>query len=81
MIRYAIAAALLLGTIGTAVAQQPHEATNSSTASQLALAIRACNQLDAQDRRDACKKEAWDQRGYNLRGPLREPGRFERTYN
>lgn len=81
MIRYALGAALMLACVGVAAAQQPPEATNSATASQLALAIRACNQLDAAAEREACKKEAWAQRGYEVRAPLREPGRFERTYN
>jgi len=81
MIRHALSAALLIASLGTAIAAQPHEATNSATASQLALAIRACNEIADQGQRDSCKKDAWDQRSYNLRGPLREPGRFDRTYN
>jgi hypothetical protein len=81
MIRYALSAALLIGTLGTATAASQPEATNSATASQLALVIRACNQIDDATQRESCKKEAWDQRGYNVRAPLREPGRFERTHN
>ncbi len=80
MRRYALSAALLAATLGTAMAAQ-REATNSATASQLALAIRACNQLEDEGQRESCKKEAWDDRSYNVRTPLREPGRFERTHN
>ena len=81
MIRYAVSAALLLATLGTAMAASLPEATNSATASQLALAIRACNELADAGQRDSCTKDAWDQRSYNVRAPLREPGRFDRTYN
>ncbi|MCC7048009.1 MAG: hypothetical protein IT562_14960 [Alphaproteobacteria bacterium] len=81
MMRLALSAALLLATFGTAMAAAPPEATNSATASQLALAIRACNEIADPGQRDACKKDAWDQRSYGVHAPLRAPGRFDRTYN
>lgn len=75
MIRYALATALMIGTLGTAVAAQPSQST-----SQLALQIRACNDIDDQAQRDACKTNAREESVYKVRTPYREPGRFERTY-
>ncbi|MBL8703724.1 MAG: hypothetical protein JNM30_02715 [Rhodospirillales bacterium] len=75
MIRYALATALLLGSFGAAVAAEPTPST-----SQLALQIRACNQLDDQAQRESCKTNARAEAIYKVRTPYREPGRFERSY-
>jgi hypothetical protein len=75
MIRYALATTLLLGSLGAAVAAEPAPST-----SQLALQIRACNQLENQSQRESCKTNAREESVYKVRTPYREPGKFERTY-
>ncbi len=75
MIRYALATTLLLGSLGAAFAAEPAPST-----SQLALQIRACNQIDDQAQRESCKTSAREESTYKVRTPYREPGRFERTY-
>ena len=75
MIRYALSTALLLGSLGAAIAAEP---TNSTTTSQLALQVRSCNQIDDAAQRDACKTNAKAESTYKVRTPFREPGRFER---
>lgn len=75
MIRYALATALLFGSLGAAAAAEPTPST-----SQLALQIRACNQLDDLAQRENCKTNAREESTYKVRAPYREPGRFERSY-
>lgn len=75
MTRYALATALLFGSLGAAVAAEPAPST-----SQLALQIRACNQIDDQVQRESCKTSAREEATYKVRTPYREPGRFERSY-
>ncbi|MBL8704914.1 MAG: hypothetical protein JNM30_08735 [Rhodospirillales bacterium] len=75
MTRYALAAVLLVGSFGAAVAAEPTPST-----SQLALQIRACNQIDDVVQRESCKTNAREEATYKVRTPYREPGRFERTY-
>lgn len=76
MIRYALATALLVGSLGAAVAAEP-----TPTTSQLALQIRACNRIDDLAQRESCKTNAREEATYKVRTPYREPGRFERSYN
>lgn len=78
MIRYALSAALLIAGLGAAVAAEP---TSATTASQLALDIRACNQIAGTTERENCKTNVRNEHTYAVRAPLREPARFERTYN
>jgi len=80
MTRFALSAALLLAAAGSAMAASPAEPTNSATASQLALEVRACNQLDDATQRDACKTNARNEHVYKVRVPFRDYGRFERQY-
>ena len=75
MIRYALATALMIGSLGAAVAAEP-----TPTTSQLALQIRACNQIDDQGQRESCKTNAREEAVYKVRTPYREPCKFERTY-
>lgn len=78
MIRTTLAAALMIASLGTAMAADANKPVNST--SQLALQIRACNDIDDQAQRDSCKTNAREEATYKVRTPYREPGRFERTY-
>jgi len=69
-----------VGTLSAAEPNQVPEATNSATASQLALDLRACNHLDA-GARDACKTEARQNHTYPAQVPFRPDAPFSRQDN
>ena len=60
---------------------QSQEPTNSATASQLALDLRACNHLGTDTERNACKTETRQNAVYPVRTPMQPEGRFERQDN